>query len=140
MTRFALVFTLVAAGPAVADSPAPAPAPPASAAPAATPAEIQIDVTDNGTPTFTGAIALSFGDCGSVEAGNAAAHYDIHVCFENRTGSPDLVAIDLDRTVHGHAELHQKLKTTSRIALGKRVVLGRFGAGADTTEVAATVK
>ncbi len=135
MTRFALVLALLSPTIAFADAPAPQ-------APPQAPAEIQIDVTDNAatTPSFSGALALAFGDCGSVEAGNANAHYDLRVCFDNRSGMPDTLSIEIDRTVHGHAELHQKLKTTTRIALGKRVVLGPFGAGADTTEVAATVK
>jgi hypothetical protein len=142
MLRSSLVaFTLCTATAALAD-----PAPAAPQAPPTT-VEIQVEVTDSvggaaaPAPSFVGAVALALGDCGDVDAANNTGHYEIHVCYEVRNAStPPLLALDVERTIHGHAELHQKVKTTAAVAPGRRVVVGRFGQGSDSTEIAATVK
>jgi hypothetical protein len=141
-----LAFTLLSAATvtALAD---PAPAPTAPPAPPPTAVEIQVDVTDSvggaaaAAPSFTGAVSLALNDCGAVEAGNGTGHYEIHVCYEIRNANtPPLLSVEVERTIHGHADLHQKVKTTAAVAPGRRIVLGRFGQGSDSTEVAATVK
>ena len=124
---------------AAADAPPPAPPAPAPQIPA----EVQVDITDSSAPTapsFTGALALLTGECGSVEASAPTGHYEIRMCLENRGGPVTLLQVDVDRVIHGRADLHQKVKTTTRVDPGKRVVRGRFGAGADTTEIAASIK
>jgi hypothetical protein len=138
MTRFALVLAVVSAPSlALAQSPAVAPAP----APRP-PAEISIEITNTNAavPGFTGAISLAFGDCGAVESGTGDAHYEMKLCYSDRQGA-DLLGLDVERTVRtATSSQHEKLSTQTRIAHGQRVVVGRFGTGADMTEVAATIK
>lgn len=145
MNRFALALLILAApAAALADNPPAAPAPsPAQAAAPRPPAEISIEITNTNAkvPGFTGSISLSFGDCGSVEAGTGDAHYDLKVCYEDRAGAPDRLGLDVERNVKvGTSVLREKLATSTRIARGTRVIVGRFGTGGDMTEVATTVK
>lgn len=142
MTRFALALTILStlAPIAVADTPPAAP-PAAPTAPAPT-VDVEIAITDGAatTPSFTGTLAIAGNDCGSLEATAASGRYRVRVCFESRGGAP-LLALDLDREItRGKDDVHQKVQTVARVESGKRVVLGRFGQGSDTTEIAATVK
>jgi hypothetical protein len=137
MMRFALVASLLAfATPALADPAPPAPPPPAPTF------DVQVDITDAGAtaPSFTGTLAITAEDCGALEASTATGHYRVKVCVDTRRGAPHL-ALDLDRDLaRGKDVVHQKVQTTARVEPGKRVVLGRFGQGNDTTEISATVK
>jgi len=139
MLRPIIVLSLLG-GTALADAPQ---NPPPTQAP---PAQIQIEVTDSSGGTapvtsFVGELALAFGECGSVEAGSATAHYGINVCYQVRgNNAPVTLAVGFDRTIHGRSDLHQKVSATSPVVRGQRVVIGRFGEGGDVTEIAATVK
>jgi hypothetical protein len=143
MTRFALVLALLSSSsiafaqtPAVGQAPAPAPQP----APRG-PAEISIEITNTNAkvPGFTGSISLAFGDCASVESGTGDAHYDLKVCYTDHQGT-DMLGLDVERTVHTATNSqHEKLTTSTHIAHGQRVVVGRFGTGSDMTEIAATI-
>jgi hypothetical protein len=133
----AATFTLAALG-AVAY--ADAPAAPAPSAPV--PAQVQLDITDGtSAAAFSGALAIASGDCASLDTGAGASLFHLKVCIDARDGATRVLAIDLDRSVaRGRDVAHQKVQTTARIEPGKRIVLARFGVGADTTEIAATVK
>jgi hypothetical protein len=135
-----LLFVSLLGGTALADPAAQTPATPVP------PAQISIEVTDASggaapTTSFVGELSLAFGECGSVEAGSATAHYGISVCYQVRgANQPVTLSVGFDRTVHGRSDLHQKVQATSPVVRGQRVVIGRFGEGGDVTEIAATVK
>ncbi|HTJ41463.1 MAG TPA: hypothetical protein VL463_05180 [Kofleriaceae bacterium] len=131
MTRsILLASSLLFAIPAAADTP-PAPQPTY---------DVHVEIADGTSTSFTGDLALSGGDCGVLEASSGATHYRVKLCIDQRGGT-SLLSLDLDRDVaRGKDMLHQKLDTRARVEAGKRLVLGRIGQGADTTEIAATVK
>src|ERR1700690_2170256 len=131
MTRFAKGALIIAAlaGPAAADTAPPPPAPPPTV-------EVQIEITDAGAAaaSFTGTLAIAGGECGELEATAISGHYRVRACFDTKRGAPFL-SLDLDREVgRGKDDVHQKVQTIARVDSGKRVVLGRFGQGNDTTE------
>jgi hypothetical protein len=74
--------------------------------------------------------------CGSVVTDLGATAYELKVCRE--TG--DVYTFEVNRTARGKDGTSTRLRMTSKLAAGKRAVIGKVALGDVATELAAEVR
>jgi hypothetical protein len=87
------------------------------------------------TATFTLTVAHE-GACAEATSDTGDLRFGLEVC--RRRG---MLAFDVTRVEHGKsASVHNRIKVSSKLAPGKRAVVGKIARGDDATEIAATIR
>ncbi len=142
-TRSLLAATLLAAITATAQVAA---ADGRTAAAAPTPLTIDVELTERSKGKaddelrVTLSIAQELG-CASVTTDVGAASYELKVCREGGTAAAPTLTFEVARVIRGRdGGSTQRLRMSSTLAAGKRVVIGKLALGATATELAAEIK
>jgi len=117
-------------------------APAAAGAPTAASYQVRIELGDGHTDAFDGTIAMT-GDhaCGKLETTTGQTQYTTQICREGGDDASPVISVDLDRATRVDHDLHhQKMRITTRVTTGTRVVVGRIADGRSSTELAITVR
>lgn len=92
------------------------------------------------TATFTFTVA-SEGACAEAQSDTGELRFRLEVCRRRGPASAPVLAFDVVRVEHGKTtSVTNHIKVSSKLAPGKRAVVGKITRGDDATEIAATVR
>jgi hypothetical protein len=92
------------------------------------------------TATFTFTVAAE-GACAEASSETPELRYQIEVCRRRGAASAPVLAFEVVRVEYGKTTaVTNKVKVSSKLAPGKRAVVGKITRGDDATEIAATVR
>lgn len=111
---------------------------------AAEPLSVEVDVVDTAKDdarTFTFALDIAQeGSCAEASSFERDAGYKLKVCRERGGAAATVLSFELERVAHGKRGTTRRVRVSSELARGKRTIVGKMSAGADATEIAATVR
>lgn len=92
------------------------------------------------TATFTFTVAAE-GACAEATSETADLRFQLEVCRRRGPASAPVLAFDVRRVELGKtSSVTNHIKVSSKLAPGKRAVVGKITRGDDATEIAATVR
>lgn len=92
------------------------------------------------TATFSFTVAAE-GYCAEARSETSDLHFKLEVCRQRGPAAAPVLAFDVRRVEHGKTtSVTNHIKVSSKLAPGKRVVVGKITRGDDATEIAATVR
>ena len=99
---------------------------------------VSLSISDRGAETLDVTLALN-GEhgCASAQLKERALSYDVQVCREGGTAQAPVLSFAIER---GDARGSRKFKMVSRLASGRRELIGRLQQGGGGTDVTASVK
>lgn len=78
--------------------------------------------------------------CASVAADQGAVGYELKLCRDGGTDAAPVLSFEVTRTTRGKELQTSRFRMSSRLATGKRAVVGALAIGGRTSELAAEVQ
>lgn len=106
--------------------------------------EVKVELTDQARPTkpVTIHLVLSGSEgCASVDDRNTQGELHVHVCRDGGEDERPVLSFSVERTLNlDEGTERRRFHVKSKLALGLRRLMGRFGEGSSAMELAATVR